>query len=247
MLSVLQTVIGYRKTPGVEKFEVTDVTHLEFNPAWEKPGYKYVILADEDVLIKNFVNVMRGPRKNITTQTPPSLKRQLMYRFGRDIWGEFNENNHRSAGMLVCGLYTLFRERQRGRPKRTIRYSIFLTRLKPHEAFRFTALRVALYVHNDTNWWMGTVKPKFNADRLEELLSRSEIAKPDGVDVVRDSKIKTCTKQILAYSNFISPPGSNIPVDTWPAAYEEAESSSEQYPPHIINIFHWLTNGTTKY
>ncbi|KAF4690958.1 hypothetical protein FOZ62_003093, partial [Perkinsus olseni] len=122
----------------------------------------------------------------------------------------------------------------------SIRYTIYLSKANINQPFKLGALKAELATNSKQCEWI--VKPKFNANKFNELLSRSKSAIPRG----RDTSAATCSRQVEYYSNYVSPPGGNAIPDTWPYTVK-----SSSYPlttgQQAINVFHWLSDGSMQF
>ncbi|KAF4704269.1 hypothetical protein FOZ63_000518, partial [Perkinsus olseni] len=186
-----RTVVGIIDEPGKEKTRLVDVTHVEY-PKGHNGYVRFSMVADEDVLKDyNYLPNNKSVEK-IPQSTPPSLKTQLMHSFGWGLLLKYAEHFQRGAA-------------NRDLPS-------------VDQSFKLTALKAELVTNIEEEWWV--VKPKFNADKLRELLSHSEQVTPESAESSPESTTEIAARQLEAYSNYISPPGDNATVDTWPLNYD---------------------------
>ncbi|KAF4706193.1 hypothetical protein FOZ62_017217 [Perkinsus olseni] len=235
-----ETVIGYLERSGDERLRVIDVAHVEY-PDGTNNFVEFVALFDEEALeeFRGF-NMERFSKKEQSAERPlSSLKGHLMRSFGSMILKEYGRKSTTDSERYAGGRVLITADNV------TINCALYLSRPGVNRAFRLSAVRAELAANDDRH--RRLVKPKLQVDRLNELLSNADEVLPRRVYCFRrECRLKTRARQLEAYSNYISPPGGKITPDIWPLTY----NSSTQYDMfglHIINIFHWLTNGTMKY
>ncbi|KAF4687540.1 hypothetical protein FOZ60_003811 [Perkinsus olseni] len=232
-----ETVIGYLDLPGSEKLVVTDVAHVEYNKG-EDGCLEYTVVADEDVLRKYSALLGSESLTKITAKTPPSLRAQAMRKFGSQILGEYEKASSRDGTGLRTSATNV-----RDAKDWSAHYRIFLSRPEADKAWRLTALKARLTAADRRD--CSFVKPKFSVDRLQELLTRSVQILP------QTSKHEWMLpyRQLQAYSDYISPPGSSrSETDVWPGTLSEVLSltCAPLFEIPIPNTVHWLTRETLK-
>ncbi|KAF4702913.1 hypothetical protein FOZ63_018459 [Perkinsus olseni] len=121
-------------------------------------------------------------------------------------------------------------------------YEAFLDRPGVDEPWKLAALRARLETDDRKN--CSLIKPRFNMDRLQELLTRSEKIMPS---TIRE-KWSVHWIQLRAYSNYISPLNGSIPIDMWPAPSDDLRLTITlaALSVPVVNIIHWVTMGTLK-
>ncbi|KAF4683222.1 hypothetical protein FOZ60_009482 [Perkinsus olseni] len=202
-----KTVVGIIDEPGKEKTRLVDVTHVEY-PKGHNGYVRFSVVADEDVL-KDYTYLPNNKSvEKIPQSTPPSLKAQLMHSFGWGLLLKYAQ--HFMGGAANRDLYAtrvqdveLAHSVIPSNRLLIIRYQIYLRRPSVDQSFKLTALKAELVTNIEEEWWVVT--PKFNADKLRELLSHSEQVTPESADSSAESTTEIAARQLEAYSNYISP------------------------------------------
>ncbi|KAF4674113.1 hypothetical protein FOL46_005817 [Perkinsus olseni] len=231
--TMTETVIGYAEDSSGE-FHVMDVAHLEY-PYGNNSYVEFTVLADEAALessdnaqIEGLLMAMDTGEENPTR----SVVSEMFEKYEKNFVDKdemFCTRQATSEVWTVGGTCQL-----------SIRYTIYLSKANLNQPFKLRALKAELATNSKQCEWI--VKPKFNANKFNELLSRSKSAIPRG----RDTSAATCSRQVEYYSNYVSPPGGNAIPDTWPYTVK-----SSSYPlttgQQAINVFHWLSDGSMQF
>ncbi|KAF4738010.1 hypothetical protein FOZ62_006468, partial [Perkinsus olseni] len=234
------TVIGYLERPEDGQLRVIDVSRVKY-PLRNNSCILFDALFDQEALgeFNNFQ--MKGFRQgaNPTAMTPSPLKRHLMRSFGLRTLHEYVQKFTDDSKLYVeDGL----RAKQNNM---SLHCLVYLRRSDVNQAFRLTAFSAKLTTTTDK--FKRLVKPKLNADRLYDLLSNAEEAASETVYCWwREDYTKTYHRQLASYSNYVLHARGNGTPDTWPVRYVSSEAIN-MFLVNLINVFHWLVNGTMKY
>ncbi|KAF4696579.1 hypothetical protein FOZ62_027689, partial [Perkinsus olseni] len=203
-----ETVIGYVEQAESEPLRITDVAHVEYSTG-EYTWVEFTVLADEDLLRKCDSLLKHRVSKKIKARTPPSLRVQGARRFGSEILRECEELFHDNGNALYGWSQVILRDTW------DAEYKIFWSRKEANQPLKLTALRVLLDPEGRRSCL--SIKPKFSVYRLHELLTRSEAV----AHLPNEYKWGLSNRQLQSYSDYISPPGSNVSFDTWPMPLQE--------------------------
>ncbi|KAF4685393.1 hypothetical protein FOZ63_028998, partial [Perkinsus olseni] len=260
----LGTVVGYLEPPGSEQVTITDVAHVDHS--WERDScVEFTVVADEDVVRKynTLLNDEVSQNKTIRERTPPSLKTQAMRRFGLEILKGYEELFSPDGSALYTWSRADFWS-----ANWHVHYKVFLSRPGVDQPLRLTALRAKLtpddgrnctvYILYPLTWFLDrvgdhwsmfhrytsttTVKVRQAEVQRGQLLTGSEEVVPNP----SEHKWELSRRQLKAYSEYISPPGSNVSIDTWPKTLQVKKISRDPKAYYIPNIVHWPTMGTLE-
>ncbi|KAF4749705.1 hypothetical protein FOZ63_021760, partial [Perkinsus olseni] len=223
-----ETIVEYLEQPGSEQLTITDVAHGR--PLVGVPYVKFTVVADEDVLREYNLLLKDGvSEKKIKAKTPHSLKVQAMRRLGAKILKEYGKNFRPDGSPLYTWTRSYLETAEW-----VADYKVFLRRPEVNQPLRLTALRGL----PGTGYMLYNIPPA----RAYSLYPSTWISVDHD-----EHKWDLSRRQLGAYSDYISPPGSNISADTWPKTLREVQRRySEPKAVYIPNVVHWLTMGTFK-